>query len=99
MKSDVKASASHGGSITSVAWFLAVEVAIREFKIGLWIITSVHNNSQTMMWVLRELSGKWVSTCKLFSNQSACECYGQERFKHDKLENICSKKGMNLKPL
>ena len=51
---------------------------------------------------LRELSGKIVGSYKLFSNQIACECYGQDYFKHDKLENICSKKGMifeaSLKP-
>ena len=51
---------------------------------------------------LRELSGKRVRSYKLFSNQIAYECYGQDRFKHDKLENICSKKGMifeaSLKP-
>lgn len=51
-----------------------------------------------MMWELRELSGKWVSVCKLFSNQIAHECYGQERFEHDKLKNICSKKGMTIEP-
>ena len=75
---------------------------VHEFKIGLWAIGWVNNNSQTMMWELRELSGKQVRGCKLFSNQIAHECYGQERFKHDKLENICSKKGMifeaTLKP-
>ena len=99
MKADAKASASHGDYVTRVAQFLAVDVVVREFKIGLQIIRSVHNNYQTMMWVLRELSGKWVSAYKLFSNQITRECYGQERFKRDKLENICSKKGMILKPL
>jgi hypothetical protein len=52
-----------------------------------------------MMWVLRELSGKQVGASKLFSNQIAHECYGQDYFKHDKLENICSKKACQLKTL
>ena len=58
MKPDTKASAVERVHLISLAWFLTFDVIFHEFKLGLRVDYSAHNNSQTIMWELLAFSGK-----------------------------------------